>query len=372
LPLLPRKTVAALKECKHGGVNYSELHALGVDIETMLDFSVSTNPFMPPPGIKEIAASAHIECYPDSASTQLRLKLAEKLGTLPENIVCGSGTTELIRLIALAYFRRMDTVLIIDPTYSEYETACRFANARVLKYRTAEQQGFTLDIDPIAETIERKRPYALFLCNPNNPTGKYIPQRDIEKIMGALGDGLLILDEAYVPFVEKRWDSLHLVNKGNIILLRSMTKDYGIPGLRLGYALARPEIASVLRSAMLPWSVSSIAQDVGTALLHDDVYLQESLLKIREAARFLSGELLKRGFKVLPSDTNFFLVKLGCGAVWQRSLLQKGILVRDCSSFGLPEYIRLSARPIPDCLMLTAALDDILKNGENVIFRNAR
>jgi histidinol-phosphate aminotransferase len=367
LLLQPRKNIAALKECEHGGINYAELDVEAFNPDTLLDFSVSTNPFMPPPSVREIAASARFERYPDSSSTLLRRKLAEKLGITPENIIVGSGSTELIRMAAEAYLRRTDTVLITGPTYGEYEAACRYANIHTVKYFAAEQTGFSPDTDTITNIIAKKRPRALFLCNPNNPTGKYLPRRDILQIVETLKDGLLVLDEAYAPFVEHRWDSHDLIKKENVIVLRSMTKDYGIPGLRLGYALARAEIASVLHSMLPPWNVNAVAQEAGTALLADDASLRESLLKTREANRFLTGELERRGFKLLPSDTHYFLVKVGNGKEYRRSLLQQGILVRDCTSFGLAEYIRLSTRPIPECRRLVAAMEEILQRGDGAV-----
>ena len=366
MPLQPRKAIAGLKTCAHGGVNYAELTALGVNPDNLLDFSVSTNPFMPPPEIKEIMATAPIERYPDSQSTLLRGKLAGKLGIDINNILAGNGTTELIRLITMAYFRTGNTALIIEPTYGEYETACRLAGARLLHYRAAEKSGFTPDIKYITGIIQKKRPHAVFMCNPNNPTGLYLTRNDIEKVLEAAKDSLLILDEAYVPFVEKRWDALSLIGHGNIILLRSMTKDYGIPGLRLGYAAADRDIIDVLRAVMPPWNVNAVAQQAGTYLLENDEYLEESLRKTREVAKFLKRELAKLGFAVLPSDTHYFLVKVANAAAFRRALLAKGIMVRDCSSFGLPQYIRISPRSLPDCRQLVAAFKDIKTNDSAV------
>ena len=212
----------------------------------------------------------------------------------------------------------------------------------------------------MVEIILKKRPYAVFICNPNNPTGKYLSHSDIEKVLEALKNGLLILDEAYLPFVDNYWDSLKLVGRGNIILLRSMTKDYGIPGLRLGYAVASREIIDILHSVMPPWNVNTIAQQAGLALLENEDYLKKSLQKTREAGSYLKHELTRLGFMVTPSDTHYFLVKVISGTEFRRSLLAKGFLVRDCYSFGLPQHIRISPRSLPDCQKLVAAFRDIL------------
>lgn len=369
--LRPKRTIAKLSKCVHGGLDYAELKALGVDAGDVLDFSVCTNPFMPPPGIKETLSAAPIERYPDSQATVLRQKLVEKLGIDTESILAGSGTTELIRLVTLAYFRRNDHVLILEPTYGEYEVACRLGGTGIIKYRAAESNGFAYRIEEVTDICRRKKPRGIFICNPNNPTGKYLTQRDIEKVTVAMKDSLVIIDEAYVPFVDKRWNSLELIKYDNVIILRSMTKDYGLPGLRLGYAVANKEIIDSLRPALPPWNVNAAAQQAGIAVLEKEAYLRESLRKTKEASDFLVGAISQLGLETVPSDAHYFLVKVGNATAWRRSLLASDILVRDCSSFGLKEYIRISPRIIPDCRKLIAALSDITKAGNNNISEHA-
>lgn len=364
MPPQPKKSIKKLKACAHGGFVYDELKSLGIKPDNILDFSVSTNPFMPPPGLKDRLKSFAIERYPDSQCTELAQKLAEKLHMPGENIFIGSGTTEIIRLIAMAYFRQNDPVLILEPTYGEYETACRIAGAYPVKYRAPEKDIFAPEIDEVKKMIRQRQPRAVFICNPNNPTGKYLSRAEIESVTKALGDTLLVLDEAYVPFVADRWNSLDLIGQGNVIIMRSMTKDYGLPGLRLGYALASKEIIENLRKVMPPWNVNVIAQKAGLAALEQDDYLQESLVKISEIKQYLIKEFSKLGFTAVPSDAHYFLVKAGNGAECRRALLKYGIMVRDCSSFGLPEYIRISPRTMPECEKLVKAMIRIMNRGE--------
>jgi len=361
LPLHPKKVKAGLKTCVHGGINYAELKVLGINPDNILDFSVSTNPFMPPPGIEKIINTAPITQYPDSQCTKLRQKISEKLGVPPENILTGNGTTELIRLIVFVYLRQGDRVLIVEPTYGEYEIACRLAGARLVKYRAKEQEGFLPDIEEVVSTIRRQQPCAVFICNPNNPVGNYLSRQDIEQVLIALEDRLLVIDEAYVAFTENSWNSLELTKKGNVIVVRSMTKDYGIPGLRLGYAVSSNKIIDSLRPALPPWNVNSIAQNAGVYVLGQEEYLLQSLQQTQEAKSFLTGELTRLGFRVLPSDANFFLVKVDNAMEFRRALLAKGILVRDCTSFGLKEYIRVAPRTLPECRKLIETISVILK-----------
>jgi histidinol-phosphate aminotransferase len=359
LSLRPKRGIARLKTCPHGGINYAELKALGINPDEVLDFSVSSNPFMPPPGIKEALRTIAIEQYPDSEATEFRKELSAHLDIPMENILAGNGTTELIRLIAMTYFRKGDPVLILEPTYGEYEIACRIAGTRLVKHRMTEEDSFAPKMEDVADLIRKHHPRGIFICNPNNPTGKYLSRREIEALLGTIEDSLLILDEAYIAFVEQSWDSVSLVARDNVVILRSMTKDYGLSGLRLGYAVAHREVVDGLRRVCPPWNVNIIAQKVGAAVLGNGGYLEQSKLKIREAKQFLIGEFSRLGFKVLPSDANYFLVKVGSAQKFRNSLLQCGMLVRDCTSFGLPEYVRIAPRTMPECEKLITAIGSI-------------
>jgi histidinol-phosphate aminotransferase len=361
LPLRPRRAIAALRPVAHGGLDLTELERLGIDPAAVLDFSVSTNPFMPPPEIREMLSAVPVERYPDSSSAVLRAKLADKLSVPAENIVVGSGTTEPIRLIATAYLRRGDAALVLVPTYGEYEAAARLAGAQVVKYHAAEEDNFSPDLDAVKDLIGKRRPRVVFVCNPNNPTGKYLKRKEIVALLENMQDSLLVLDEAYVAFVAGSWNSMSLVERGNVVVLRSMTKDYGLPGLRLGYAVAASDIISVLRAGLPPWNVNIAAQEIGVAVLDEAASLEKSLGQVREAARFLAAGLSRLGFTVLPSDTHYFLVKVGDAAACRLSLLKRGLLVRDGTSFGLPAYIRVAARPLPDCRRLIDAFKESLQ-----------
>ena len=338
---------------------------MGIAPEAILDFSVCTNPFMPPPKINEInIGSAAIEQYPDSEATELQLSLSKKLGIPPDTILVGSGTTELIRLIALAYFRQGDTILIWEPTYGEYDVASRIVGANPVKQWMKAEDSFTPQIGEAADFIRQHHPRAVFICNPNNPTGKYLSQQEIETILDAMDDSLLVLDEAYLAFVEQSWASIDLSCRGNVVILRSMTKDYGLAGLRLGYAIANRVITTNLHRVRPPWNVNVIAQKVGAMVLEDTDYLEQTKEKIKEAKRYLIGEFSRLGFQLLPSDTNYFLMKVGDASTFRSALLKHGILVRDCKSFGLPEYIRVGTRTMPECQRLIATIHEMKKKGE--------
>jgi histidinol-phosphate aminotransferase len=364
LPLPPRPELNDLEVCPHGGLNYAELLALGISPDSVMDFSVCTNPFMPPPEIRKLSLGEFpINQYPDPEASELKEHLSAKLGVPAHNIIVGSGTTELIRLIALAYFRPGDMVLVLEPTYGEYEVAARIAGATIVKQRMKEIDNFAPQLEETIGLIRHHHPRAVFLCNPNNPTGKYLSRKDIEMILPALGDGLLVIDEAYLSFVAEPWSSQNLISRASVVLLRSMTKDYGLAGLRLGYAVTDEKIVDFLRRVRPPWSVNAIAQKAGSMMLDDD-YLEETRPKIREAKQFLLDGLSRLGFRTVPSDAHYFLVKVGDARAFRTALLRRGIQVRDCTSFGLPQYIRISPRTLPECQKFMDIIADLKNKGD--------
>ena len=357
--LQPRPAINKVTPCVHGGIDYAELKKPGVSLETILDFSVSCNPFGAPPGIREALADTSLERYPDSEASELKQALAAKLNTAPGKLIIGSGSTELIRLIATAYFEPNDLVLIPQPTYGEYEVACHLADTQILKQPLLKEPDFQLNADEMTSLLQQHRPKAVFLCNPNSPTGQYMSKEQVEHIMSSCQDSLIILDEAYIAFTEHAWSSQDMVDLGNLVILRSMTKDYALAGLRLGYAIAAEPIISVLKRVRPPWNVNTPAQKAGILALNDGSYLKECSKKIREARDFLIKELERLGLPPLPSQTNFFLVKVGNATALRQALLNKGILVRDCTSFGLPQYIRLAPRTMPECQKLIESIKEV-------------
>ena len=364
--LQPKPNIAKLAPGIHGSIDYRELEQLGISPASVLDFSVSTNPFGPPPGIREALDSASIELYPDSESAELTQLLAKKLGLPRGRILVGSGSTELIRLVVTVYLGTGDLVLIPQITYAEYEVASHIVSAEVLKQPMRKKTNFRLEITETINLLRRHQPQAIFLCNPNNPTGQYLSREEVIKILSIARDSLIIIDEAYIAFTEDMWTSTDLVNSGNLVILRSMTKDYALAGLRLGYAVSAEPIISVLKRVRPPWNVSAVAQKAGIIALNADDYLEECKSKIREARQFLVKELTNLGLPPLPSQTNFFLVEVGPAAEFRQALLRKGILVRDGTSFGLPDYIRLAPRTLPECRKLITAIK------ETGVYRHAR
>jgi len=364
LSFKPRKEIDNLKVCVHGGPVYAELKALGLKPEDVIDFSVNSNPYSFPPGVKEVIKTAVIDSYPDSESSELRDILAKISGVSERNVLVGSGSMEIIRLISQAYLSSGDRVLIPQPTFGEYENTCNIAGVDILKVWSREEDDYAIRCDEMLSAISKYRPRALFICNPNNPTGQYMNKSELEQLLNTSKETLVILDEAYIAFTEGGWRSEGLIKKDNMVIVRSMTKDYALAGLRLGYAIAGEDIITNLKKVCPPWNVNAVAQKAGVVALKDGDYLKKCEIKITEAKKYLIEELDNLGFSIIPSRTNFFLMKVKNGKTFRQGLLKYGLMVRDCSSFGLPKYVRISPRTLPECKKLVSTIDKLRKEGK--------
>jgi histidinol-phosphate aminotransferase len=349
----------------HGGLNLLELREANIDLARLIDFSVNVNPFGPSPLALAALRETDPSIYPDRHVLDLRDALAEANNLTPAHVLVGNGTAELIWLVAHACIKPGDTVLIIGPTFGEYERACHTVGAQVT-YCNATRPTFALDIDEVVSRIKTLRPSLVFLCNPNNPTGLLLSDAQVERIANACDNGQLILDEAYRAFVGQKF--FGPLPASNIIVLRSMTKDHGLAGIRLGYALAEPALVVSLRAYQPPWSINGPAQAAGLASLHDLNHLTHTLAATRELATQFRTDLTALGAQIVPATTHFILINVGNAASTKQKFLKHACLVRDCTSFGLPAYIRIGTRREDDNKKLIAIWNQIVSNNaENVI-----
>ena len=352
----------------HGGVRPAQIRSLGLRPEQVLDFSASVSPIGPPEGVWDALRKVDLASYPDPQCLELRESLCCHLSKAvsPEHILVGNGSTEIIHLLARAYLSppragTVNTMLQLTPTYGEYEGACRLAGAVTSNAAAKPCPWFRWDMAEVASQVTRERPSLVFLCNPNNPTGVFLDSREIETLAQAVAatGGLLVIDEAYISFVEDAWDSLGLALGSNVVMVRSMTKDYALTGLRLGYALASEQIIARLAAFQPDWSVNGLAQAAGLVALADTNYLSRARKAVTQAKEFLADRLAGLGLTVHPSSANFLLVNVGDGGFWHDNLMRRGIFVRDCTSFGLPEHIRVGVRSLDDCRRLVEAMEEI-------------
>jgi len=349
----------SIKRPVHGSITPSELREMGVSIDDVIDFSSNINPLGVSPRVKAAMNTADASRYPDPDCLELREALARRINVGIENIIVGNGSTELIHLIVRA-FAADRPIIIAAPTYGEYEFACRLAGRDPVFIRSSEETQFNHDIAALSRRIEEIKPSLVFLCNPNNPTGAYLKRSDVASIAAATKPGLMVLDEAYLPFVARPWKSNTLIKSGNGVILHSMTKDHALAGVRLGYALASETIVTKLKQLQPFWSVNAVAQAMGLAALEDDDHVRKGREEVFAAKAYLEKEIAHLDLAAIPSSANFILVKVWDAPSMRRQLLRRGLCVRDCTSFGLPQYIRISIRTQVECKRLADDLKAVV------------
>jgi L-threonine-O-3-phosphate decarboxylase len=327
----------------HGALDFAELERLGLDPDDVLDFSVNSNPFGPAPLVWEAIQSTPLERYPDRESIALRRALSKRLDVSPEQILTGNGTAELIQLIVFAYLQRGDHALVVEPTFGEYERCIRLRGGNIHHWRAAPENGFTPNSEEIEKRLSDRKMRIVFICNPNNPTGQTLPLEVLNKWSRVFPDTLFVVDEAYLAFVPEMRSAVSLHCK-NILVLRSMTKDHAIAGLRLGYTVGGETVITMLTNLRPAWNVNALAQAAGLAALQDETHLVKTLARLRSENTLLVAGLKELGYEPVPSRTHYFLMPVGNGAQFRQKMLRHGILVRDCASFGLPAFIRIATR----------------------------
>ena len=358
-PPLPRWEALVTDRAAHGAPNVAELEQLGLTPDDILDFSVNSNAYGPSPAVADAIRRVPLDRYPDPEALMLRRALAHHHGVSPDRIIVGNGTAELIHLMALAFVRFGDSVGILAPTFGEYERAVRLLGARVVECTATEDNGFTVDEDAVGLMIQHVQPRLFFLCRPNNPTGGVVSLDALRAWAAASPCTLIVVDEAYINFAPEIPSALDL-EQPNILVLRSMTKDYALAGLRLGYAIAAAPVIEALARVRPEWNVNALAQAAGLAALADQAHLWRTIALLRAAHQDLVQHLMTLGLLAVPSAVHFSLVKVGNGRLLRQRLLIRKIQVRDCASFSLPAYVRIATRRPEENTRLLDALHEIL------------
>ncbi|MBA2393243.1 MAG: histidinol-phosphate aminotransferase family protein [Ktedonobacteraceae bacterium] len=364
------KRTAKVEQPVHGAFDYAELESLGLHPEEVIDFSVNSNPYGPSPRVREAVANVALDRYPDRTCLELKRAILdyELDGTrLPlAALVCGNGTAELIWTIAHASLKPGMKVAIIGPTFGEYHTACLAMGATIIEYRACASMHFQPDSEEIATWIGEEHPSLVWLCNPNNPTGTWIGQEEMFLVAEACqkNAAMLVVDEAYWRFVSPReeFSARELIEALpglEVVVLRSLTKDFSLAGLRLGYAIATEETARRLNAHLPSWNVNGVAQAAGVAALSDRVYLETTLQALMTERTAFFQALVHGNLKSVPSRTHFCLLAVENAHNVRQQLLTRKMLVRDCTSFGLPHCIRIATRSAGEWQGLLAALQEM-------------
>lgn len=307
----------------HGGKVQELRRIFGHDF---LDVSASMNPFVP-----QVAADfscADLSMYPDDSYAELKEIIARVFSRSTEEICLGNGSAELIRVYCHTVFRPGDTAQIDPPTFAEYGLSAELAGAAV---RRAGELG-------------SRPPAVRFLCNPNNPTGTLLPREvmlaELERCAAA--GTQLFVDEAFMDLSEPE-DSITDVRSEQLFVMRSLTKSFAVPGLRFGFGFGPPDLIKKIETARTPWTINAFAEYYAKLAFTHYQELRESAKRIAAERGWYYSRLEELGLSYERSSVNYILIHLNRNAAeFTRAMTDKGILVRDCTSFGLPESIRVS------------------------------
>lgn len=351
-----------LERFGHGGDLWTADEVYGRPVEGWLDYSSNMNPWGPPDIVEHLMKEhwRDITRYPDPAVRRLRSKLAEVYRIPMESILVGNGAAELIDLV-IRVLKPEETVLV-RPSFSEYEEAVHKAGGRMKDVTLSADQQFEL------RDVRELSSGTFFLGHPNNPTGRLIPNSVLKELKES--GTRMILDEAFMDFLpdESEFSFIkHAAESKQIQVIRSMTKFYAIPGIRLGFLVAHPEIISQLAAIQTQWSVNFLAQMIGEAVLDEHEYARNTRAWLLEERTWLMNRLIMLGLTVFPSDVNFLLAALPQNSGFnvpslQKAMAQRGIMIRDASLFqGLDQsYFRLAIRHRKDNERLVKELRECL------------
>jgi len=337
----------------HGGNVYELASRSGCSPEDILDFSASINPLGPPRGLDELISRyfCRLQHYPD-INNRLLIDSLSGLHEVPaECIVPGNGSTELIYWLPKAL--GIGSAVAVMPTFSEYCKAFELQGVDVHKLVCSVDNFFQPTVVQIEDAVARHRPEAVLLTHPGSPSGSLLPPDLIDWVASnSNGAFKIIIDEVFIDFCEEKSLKRLLENSSSLLLIRSLTKFYGLPGLRIGYILTSAPLADAVRRFVPPWSVNTLAQAAGAYCMHQEDYRAKTLEVVERERRKISERLSGMpGLRVFPGEANYLLVELDrrlpSSEVLKRDLFDSGlVLIRNCGSFeGLDDfYFRVAVR----------------------------
>jgi len=337
---------------------YSETHCCRCWLECMDETKITVSG--EEAALEDSMAGSHF--YPDFAAVLLKQKVAEQYGLKAENVLTGAGSSAMIDMIGLTFLDEGDEVLFSAPTYGAFADMAYLNGGVPVSVPVTEEQKFNLPA--MKEKIGEKTKIVV-ICNPNNPTGTYVPIGELEAFADTLPeDVLLVMDEAYMEFATEP-DCCSMVDymkahpEKPILVLRTFSKYYAMAGLRVGYALGSEELIGILRKCSASWNLNVCAQKAAVAGLADQEYYQEQKAKIVEGREYLEKEMAALGCRVYPSQSNFIYFDTGKDPAWiQEQLMEKGIRI------GAFEMSRVSVGTMEECKLYIKALKEILEAAE--------
>ncbi|MCK4983379.1 MAG: cobyric acid synthase [Victivallaceae bacterium] len=347
---------------KHGGNIYKLAQEAGCKPSQILDFSSSINPLGPPEFLRSTISRSleNIVHYPDPKAERLISAVAKTFEINESSIAAANGSEQIIYAVPRAF--KLKKALITAPSYIDYENSCKLSRLEVSYAYMDEADNFAPDFEKLSALIEKDT--LVFIGHPGNPAGTAVNKEQLRKLAVEHPDSIFVIDEAFADFCEKDFSLLPDI-PDNVVILRSLTKFFAIPGLRIGLAFASENNTSLISEQLPPWSVNSIAQDVGIKIMTDSgEYVKETIDLISSRKKRLTGQLESLGLKVFPGLANYLLVKLSeeNKSVYDRLLMEYHIAVRDCSNFkGLSsQFFRAAVKNQDENDYLGTALKQVL------------
>jgi len=335
---------------------------LGLDEVTKL--ASNENPLGPSPQAIEAMqqAASEVYFYPDPLCQDLTAALAEKWDVDPDCIVVGRGSDEIIHMMGLAFVNPGEEIIYSDPWFAMYPITAALMDAQTV---TIPHRDFTHDLEAMAGAITDKTKL-IFISNPYNPTGTIVTAAQVGDFMEALPDHVIVgFDEAYYEYVDdpNYPNCLDYVREGRkVVVLRTFSKAYGLAGLRIGYGIAPPEVATALKQVREPFNVSGISQVAALASLEDD-QVQRSFQLVQDGKQYLYEQFEQMGLSYVPTQANFIFVDVGIDSrKCFDELMRRGVTVRTGDIFGTPTHIRVTIGTMEQNRKFIEALRDVVPN----------
>ena len=340
--------VAAIAPYQAGKPIEELAREFGLDPKQIVKLASNENPLGMPESARLaiVAATALLGRYPDPAGFDLKQALSTRW-SVPQNwLTLGNGSNDILELVASALLEPGSSVVYAQHAFVVYRLATQ---ARGAHHLVVPAKGFGHDLPAMLEAIDDTT-RVVFIANPNNPTGTYLPNAELEAFLESVAQRhgtrvTVVLDEAYNEFLEpeQRVDSVGLVKRyANLLVSRSFSKAYGLAGLRVGYAIAQPTLTDLMNRVRQPFNVNSLAQAAAIAALQDTDFLTKSFAVNRDGKAQLQQGFTELGLTFIPSYANFVLVKVGDAPHVNLELLKRGVIVRPVAGDGLPEWLRVS------------------------------
>jgi histidinol-phosphate aminotransferase len=335
---------------------------MGLPADEIIKLASNENPLGPSPAALAAMqkAIAHLHLYPDGNAFYIKQRLAKKLEMDTANLILGNGSNEIIEFVGHALMGPGVDVVVSQYCFAIYPIIARLFGANPIIV-PAKNYGHDLPAMLSAITPNTK---VVFVANPNNPTGTLASREDVLRMVNEVPrDVLLVMDEAYIEFLEEPADLLPLIRRGekpNLLIMRTFSKIFGLAGLRLGYGIAQPELIAALEKIRQPFNINSIAQAGALAALDDLEHVNRTRANNEKGLEFLADGLKKLKLEVVPSFANFILARVGDGQHVFNELQKRGVIVRPLGGYQLPEWIRISVGTPEENTRCLAALQEIL------------